>query len=187
MQQQLLDYSLNFIDSPIYRDNGAALQIIKNPVQHSKTKHIDIRIHIIRDCFERKLIHLEKIIINKRHQNLIQTVGTLAIKRIKEDIFSYMTKNKKDEYDHPPAGTTAEASKVVEDSSSESSSSSSGEEEIIREPEHVIPLLSRAEREEIQVTDYVPSPDSSPKKKQLKMKHNHHHHQSLNHHHQSQN
>ncbi|KAD2804685.1 hypothetical protein E3N88_38062 [Mikania micrantha] len=61
MQQQLLDYGLNFLDSPIYCDNEAALQIVKNPVQHSKTKHIDIRIHFIRDCFERKLIHLEKV------------------------------------------------------------------------------------------------------------------------------
>ncbi|KAD7117240.1 hypothetical protein E3N88_04508 [Mikania micrantha] len=59
--QQLLDYGLNFLDSPIYCDNEAALQIVKNPVQHSKTKHIDIRIHFIRDCFERKLIHLEKV------------------------------------------------------------------------------------------------------------------------------
>ncbi|KAD5960661.1 hypothetical protein E3N88_12133 [Mikania micrantha] len=46
MQQQLLDYGLNFLDSLIYCDNEAALQIVKNPVQHSKTKHIDIRIHL---------------------------------------------------------------------------------------------------------------------------------------------
>ncbi|KAD4385615.1 hypothetical protein E3N88_25784 [Mikania micrantha] len=31
MQQQLLDYGLNFLDSPIYCDNEAALQIVKNP------------------------------------------------------------------------------------------------------------------------------------------------------------
>ncbi|KAD4385679.1 hypothetical protein E3N88_25848 [Mikania micrantha] len=61
IQQQLLDYGLNFLDSPIYCDNEAALHIVKNPVQHSKTKHIDIRIHFIRDSFERKLIHLEKV------------------------------------------------------------------------------------------------------------------------------
>ncbi|KAD4180341.1 hypothetical protein E3N88_28932 [Mikania micrantha] len=61
MQQQLVDYGLNFLDSPIYCDNEVALQIVKNPVQHSKTKHIDIRIHFIRDCFERKLIHLENV------------------------------------------------------------------------------------------------------------------------------
>ncbi|KAI3813701.1 hypothetical protein L1987_18432 [Smallanthus sonchifolius] len=61
MQYQLLDYSLNFFDSPIFYDNEAALQIVKNPIQHSKTKHIDIRVHHIRDCFERKLMHLKQV------------------------------------------------------------------------------------------------------------------------------
>ncbi|KAL8259939.1 hypothetical protein R6Q59_027892 [Mikania micrantha] len=70
MQQQLLDYGLNFLDSPIYCYNEAALQIVKNPVQHSKTKHIDIWIHFIRDCFERKLIHLEKIHADDNLANL---------------------------------------------------------------------------------------------------------------------
>ncbi|KAD6118981.1 hypothetical protein E3N88_10252 [Mikania micrantha] len=53
MQHQLLNYGLSFLDSPIYCDNEAAHQIVKNPIQHSKTKHIDIWIHIIRECFER--------------------------------------------------------------------------------------------------------------------------------------
>ncbi|KAI3494633.1 hypothetical protein L1887_40550 [Cichorium endivia] len=61
MQHQLLDYGISFLDTPIFCDNEAAIQIVKNPVQHSKTKHIDIKIHFIRDCFERKLIHLDKV------------------------------------------------------------------------------------------------------------------------------
>ena len=35
--------------------------IIKNPVYHSKTKHIKIRHHFIRDCYEKKLIQIVKI------------------------------------------------------------------------------------------------------------------------------
>ncbi|GJW59151.1 putative ribonuclease H-like domain-containing protein [Tanacetum coccineum] len=35
--------------------------IIKNPVYHSKTKHIEIRHHFIRDCYEKKLIQVQKI------------------------------------------------------------------------------------------------------------------------------
>jgi hypothetical protein len=61
MQHQLLDYGLKYSDTAIFCDNDAAIQICKNPVQHSKTKHIDIKIHFIRDCFDRKLIHLEQI------------------------------------------------------------------------------------------------------------------------------
>ncbi|GKC42089.1 hypothetical protein Tco_1059811, partial [Tanacetum coccineum] len=35
--------------------------IIENPVQHSKTKHIEIRHHFIRDCNAKKLIQMAKI------------------------------------------------------------------------------------------------------------------------------
>ncbi|KAK9053345.1 hypothetical protein SSX86_029978 [Deinandra increscens subsp. villosa] len=61
IQQQLRDYGLNFLTTPIYIDNSAVISITKNPVQHSKTKHIDIRYHFIRDCYEKKLIDLQKI------------------------------------------------------------------------------------------------------------------------------
>ena len=53
------DYGLQFLDTPIYVDNEAAINITKNPVQHSKTKHIEIRHHFIRDCHEKKLIRIE--------------------------------------------------------------------------------------------------------------------------------
>ena len=49
MHNQLLDYRLNFPNTPICYDNTSGIQMIQNPVQHSKTKHIDIRHHFIRD------------------------------------------------------------------------------------------------------------------------------------------
>ena len=55
------DYGLQFLNTLIHVDNTAAISITKNPVQHSKTKHIEIRYHIIRDCYEKKLIDLIKI------------------------------------------------------------------------------------------------------------------------------
>ena len=61
MQHQLLDYGLNFFNTPIKCDNEAAVCIVKNPVQHSKTKHIDIRMHFIRNCYDRKLVNIEKV------------------------------------------------------------------------------------------------------------------------------
>ncbi|KAD6454671.1 hypothetical protein E3N88_09377 [Mikania micrantha] len=42
-------------------NNSSAISITNNPVKHSKTKHIDIRYHFIRDCAEKKLIHLGKV------------------------------------------------------------------------------------------------------------------------------
>ncbi|XP_021984649.1 uncharacterized mitochondrial protein AtMg00810-like [Helianthus annuus] len=61
IQQQMRDFRLQFLDTPIYVDNKAAIDITKNPVQHLKTKHIEIRHHFIRDCHEKRLIRIEKI------------------------------------------------------------------------------------------------------------------------------
>ncbi|KAJ0888369.1 putative RNA-directed DNA polymerase [Helianthus annuus] len=61
MQHQLQDYGLTYLNTTIYCDNDAAIQIVRNPVFHSKTKHIDIKVHFIRDCFDRGLITLEQI------------------------------------------------------------------------------------------------------------------------------
>jgi len=61
IQQQLRDYGLQFSNTPIYVDNSAAIAVTKNPVQHSKTKHIEIKYHFIRDCFDKKLIDVVKI------------------------------------------------------------------------------------------------------------------------------
>ena len=45
----------------LFCDNMSAINISKNPVQHSRTKHIDIRHHYIRDLIEDKVITLEHV------------------------------------------------------------------------------------------------------------------------------
>ncbi|GKD69778.1 putative ribonuclease H-like domain-containing protein [Tanacetum coccineum] len=61
IQNQLLDYGYNFMNTVINIDNNSTICIIENPVQHSKTKHIEIRHHFIRDCNAKKLIQMVKI------------------------------------------------------------------------------------------------------------------------------
>ncbi|GKB11877.1 hypothetical protein Tco_0845800 [Tanacetum coccineum] len=61
IQNQLLDYGYNFMNTVIYIDNNSTIFIIENPVQHSKTKHIEIRHHFIRDCNAKRLIQMAKI------------------------------------------------------------------------------------------------------------------------------
>ena len=51
----------------VYCDNSSAIDISKNPVQHSMTKHIEIRYHFIKDLVERKVVALEYI--STEHQN----------------------------------------------------------------------------------------------------------------------
>ncbi|GJT92503.1 putative ribonuclease H-like domain-containing protein [Tanacetum coccineum] len=61
IQNQLLDYRYNFMNTMIHIDNNSTICIIENPVEHCKTKHIEIRHHFIRDCNAKKLIQMVKI------------------------------------------------------------------------------------------------------------------------------
>ncbi|GKA14526.1 hypothetical protein Tco_0694172 [Tanacetum coccineum] len=61
IQNQMLDYGFNFMNTKIHIDNESTTLHVKNPVYHSKTKHIEIRHHFIRDSYEKKLIRVEKI------------------------------------------------------------------------------------------------------------------------------
>ncbi|GJV02925.1 retrovirus-related pol polyprotein from transposon TNT 1-94 [Tanacetum coccineum] len=49
MRTQLLDYGYKYNRIPMYCDSKSAIAISCNPVQHSKTKHTDIRYHFIKE------------------------------------------------------------------------------------------------------------------------------------------
>ncbi|GJT22454.1 retrovirus-related pol polyprotein from transposon TNT 1-94 [Tanacetum coccineum] len=49
MKSQLSDYDIHYKMVPIFCDNTSAIATSNNPVLHSRTKHIDIRYHFIRD------------------------------------------------------------------------------------------------------------------------------------------
>ncbi|KAJ9544167.1 LOW QUALITY PROTEIN: hypothetical protein OSB04_023874 [Centaurea solstitialis] len=49
LRNQLQDYDKQLSKIPIYCDNTSAIAIANNPVLHSKTKHIEVRYHFIRD------------------------------------------------------------------------------------------------------------------------------------------
>jgi len=40
-------------------DNKSAISLMKNPVHHDRSKHIDVKFHFIRECYEKKLIDVE--------------------------------------------------------------------------------------------------------------------------------
>ncbi|GJW44352.1 putative ribonuclease H-like domain-containing protein [Tanacetum coccineum] len=92
IQNQLLDYGYNFMQTKIFIDNESTICIVKNPVFHSKTKHIEIKHHFIRDLNEKKLIQMIKIHTDKnvadlltkafdvsRFQYLIASIGMLNL------------------------------------------------------------------------------------------------------------
>ncbi|GJT69012.1 putative reverse transcriptase domain-containing protein [Tanacetum coccineum] len=61
IQNQMLDYGFNFMNTKIHIDNESTIFIVKNLVFHSKTKHIEIWHHSIRDSYEKRLIQVIKI------------------------------------------------------------------------------------------------------------------------------
>ncbi|GJR33003.1 putative ribonuclease H-like domain-containing protein [Tanacetum coccineum] len=61
IQNQMIDYGYNFMNTKIFIDNERTICIVENPVFHSKTKHIEIRHHFIRDSYEKRLIQVIKI------------------------------------------------------------------------------------------------------------------------------
>ena len=54
----------------VYCDNSSVIDIFKNSVQHSKTKHIEIRYHFIKDLVERKIVCLEYIPIERQNVDI---------------------------------------------------------------------------------------------------------------------
>ncbi|GJS75837.1 retrovirus-related pol polyprotein from transposon TNT 1-94 [Tanacetum coccineum] len=58
MRSQLTDYGFGFNKIPMYCDNKSAIALCCNNVQHSRSKHIDIRFHFIKEHVENGVIEL---------------------------------------------------------------------------------------------------------------------------------
>ncbi|GJZ60005.1 retrovirus-related pol polyprotein from transposon TNT 1-94 [Tanacetum coccineum] len=61
MKQALIDYGVGLDNIPIMCDNKGAIDLSKNPVQHSRTKHIEIRHHFLRNNVQKGNISIEKV------------------------------------------------------------------------------------------------------------------------------
>ncbi|GJW88147.1 retrovirus-related pol polyprotein from transposon TNT 1-94 [Tanacetum coccineum] len=58
MRSQLTDYGFQFNKVPLYYDNKSAIALCCNNVQHSRSKHIDIRYHFIKEQVENGIVEL---------------------------------------------------------------------------------------------------------------------------------
>nr|GEX18870.1 hypothetical protein [Tanacetum cinerariifolium] len=58
MRTQLTDYGFHFDKIPMYCDSKEATTISCNPVQHSHTKHIDVRYHFIKEKVKKGIVEL---------------------------------------------------------------------------------------------------------------------------------
>ena len=61
IKQTLLDYGIVLEKVPLLCDNESAVKLANNPIQHSRTKHIDICYHFLRDHVAKNDISLEGV------------------------------------------------------------------------------------------------------------------------------
>ncbi|GJS19031.1 hypothetical protein Tco_0413503, partial [Tanacetum coccineum] len=58
MRLQLTDYSLGFNKIPLYYDNKNVIALCYNNFQHSRSKHINVRYHFIKEQVENGMVEL---------------------------------------------------------------------------------------------------------------------------------
>ena len=83
MKQALVDYDIRLDDFPIMCDNKGAIDLSKNPVQHSRTKHIEIRHQFLRDNVQKGHISIEKVPSK-------ENIADILTKPLKRETFNYL-------------------------------------------------------------------------------------------------
>ncbi|GJY41889.1 hypothetical protein Tco_0429159 [Tanacetum coccineum] len=83
MKQALVDYGVRLDDIPIMCDNKGAIDLSKNPFQHSRTKHIEIRHHFLRDNIQKENISIENV-------SSEDNIADILTKPLKRDPFNYL-------------------------------------------------------------------------------------------------
>jgi hypothetical protein len=61
MEATLKDFRIKFKKVSLLCDNESAMKLTNNPVQHARTKHIDVRHHFIRDHQQKGDISIENV------------------------------------------------------------------------------------------------------------------------------
>nr|GEX37688.1 hypothetical protein [Tanacetum cinerariifolium] len=84
MRSQLSDYGLAFNKIPMYCDNKSAIALCCNNVQHSRSKHIDIRYHFIKEHIKNGVIEL--YFVNTEYQ-----LADLFTKALGRDRIEFLT------------------------------------------------------------------------------------------------
>ncbi|GJT77252.1 hypothetical protein Tco_1043977 [Tanacetum coccineum] len=83
MKQALIDYGIRLDVIPIMCDNKGAIDLIKNHVQHSRTKHIEICHHFLRDNVQKGNISIEKVAFE-------DNIADIFTKPLKRKVFNYL-------------------------------------------------------------------------------------------------
>nr|GEW57926.1 retrovirus-related Pol polyprotein from transposon TNT 1-94 [Tanacetum cinerariifolium] len=91
MHSQLSDYGLGFNKIPMYCDNKSVIALCCNNVQHSRSKHIGIRYHFIKEQVENGLIEL--YFVNTEYQLADVFTKALGRDRIDNNVQHFQSKH----------------------------------------------------------------------------------------------
>ncbi|GJT42135.1 retrovirus-related pol polyprotein from transposon TNT 1-94 [Tanacetum coccineum] len=83
MKQALIDYDIRLDDVPIMCDKKGVIDLSKNPVQHSRTKHIEIRHHFLQDNVQKGHVSIEKV-------SFEDNIADILTKPLKRESFNYL-------------------------------------------------------------------------------------------------
>ena len=87
MKQMLTDYNVKQEILTLFCDNKSAIDLAKNPVQHSRTKHIDLRHHFIRELVEEKSLILEHVSTERQLADIFtKPLDTNKFESLRSDI-----------------------------------------------------------------------------------------------------
>ncbi|GJU39914.1 hypothetical protein Tco_1192871 [Tanacetum coccineum] len=82
MKQALIDYDIQLDDVSIMCDNKGMINLSKNPVQHSRMKHIEIRHRFLQDNVQKGNISIEKVPSE-------DNIADILTKPLKRESFNY--------------------------------------------------------------------------------------------------
>ncbi|GJZ37346.1 retrovirus-related pol polyprotein from transposon TNT 1-94 [Tanacetum coccineum] len=83
MKQALIDYDVRLDDVPIMCDNKGAIDLSKNPVQHSRTKRIEISLCFLYDNVQKGHISIKKV-------SFVDNIADILTKPLKRESFNYL-------------------------------------------------------------------------------------------------
>nr|GEU47343.1 hypothetical protein [Tanacetum cinerariifolium] len=85
LDHALTDYGLHFDKIPMYCDSKEAIDISYNLVQHSRTKHIDVKYHFIKEKVENGIVEI--FFVGTEYQ-----LANLFTKALPEERYKYLVK-----------------------------------------------------------------------------------------------
>nr|GEY01710.1 hypothetical protein [Tanacetum cinerariifolium] len=101
MKQTLIDYDVRLDDVSIMCDNKGTIDLSKNPVQHSRTKHIKIRHHFLRD-------NVQKGHISIKNMSSIENIIDILTKPLKPSFLLFLSSSSSS--NHPTKDSTQASS-----------------------------------------------------------------------------